>query len=171
MNRGVTDMKYLLIRDEKSVQEVADKAYKKLTPAARKKAEADLVKANPELKSFRAVRKGSIVRIPDIREGGEKNTRNLKDPVEIFAGGVLDSLERLERGLETKFDDLKKHRKNTEATLKAANKELKQYPNGEETSKALSKHLSESKKLDDKNRKQTAEALQKLQKTVAAMDH
>ena len=45
-------MKFLILRNEKSVGDIADKAYKKLSAKARKQAEANLLKANPELKKL-----------------------------------------------------------------------------------------------------------------------
>jgi hypothetical protein len=163
-------MKYLLVRDEKSIQEVADRAYRNLSATERAKAEADLIKANPELKTFRSVDKGYIVRIPDVRDGGEKNDRNLTDPVEVIGDEILDNLKRYEKSLSEKFTDLERQQNTTAEILKAASKELKTQPNGEAAAKTLSKYLSDSKKLNDKKLKLGLEALDKLQKTVKAMN-
>lgn len=163
-------MKYLLVRDEKSIHDVADRAYKNLSAKAREKAEADLVKTNPELKTFKTVNKGFIVRIPEATDGGEKNSRNLVDPVEVFAAQMLVNLKRYDKSLPVKFTDLEQRQNKYAEILKAANKELKTLPNGEAAAKTLNKYLADSKKQNEKKLKLGLDALQKLQKTVATID-
>jgi hypothetical protein len=164
------DMKYLLVRDEKNISDVADRAYTNLSDKARKKAEDDLLKANPELKTFKSVSKGFIVRIPETIDGGEKHKRNLTDPVDAIANEILDNLKRYEKSLGDKFTALEQRQKADTEILKAANKELKTQPNGEAAAKTLSKYLSDSKKLNDKKLKLGLEALEKLQETAQAMN-
>ncbi len=163
-------MRYLLLRNETSVTEVADKAYKGLTAKARKQVEVALLKANPELKKFRTVRKGFIVRIPDIHEGGERNKRNLIDPVENISDEIVENLKVFESTLNEKFDSVDKRQKSITEHLKTANKELGETPKGPEVVKALKKHLADSKKLNEKNKKLGLEALDQLKKATMALN-
>jgi len=64
---------FYFIGNEKSVRDVVDSAYKSLSAKVRKQAEVALLKANSELKTFKSVRKGFIVRIPAILEAGRPN--------------------------------------------------------------------------------------------------
>ncbi|MCF6256956.1 MAG: hypothetical protein L3K25_11785 [Gammaproteobacteria bacterium] len=163
-------MKYLLLRNEKSVRDIADKAYKNLSDKARKQAEAALLKINPELKTFKSVRKGFIVRIPVIPEDSKSNRRNSIDPVENIAHEMSEKLKQFERSLDKKFVDLENRQKDFLQSLKAAGNELKKQPNGVAASKTLQKYVSDSNKLNDKNKKLSISALKKMQKTIATFD-
>ena len=163
-------MKYLVIRNEKSITEVADKVYKNLKPAARKRAEGQILKANPQLKSFRSVRKGYIVRVPEVHELGERESRDLEQPVAPLAMDLQAGLKRYEQSLVEKFDAMDKQHKRIPELLKAANKDLKKIPNGEEAARALKSHITQAKKDSEKQRKLALEALQKLRKTAEAID-
>lgn len=164
-------MRFLLLRNEESVKDVANKAYKGLTAKTRKQAEAALLKSNPELKKFKSVRKGFIVRIPTILEGEKPDHRNSVDPIEEITQELSNSLELFEKSFSKKYSELEIKQKTTIKYLKAANKELKTLPNGEAAAKTLKKHLADSKNINEKNNKLGLEALEILQKTVAAIDH
>jgi len=159
-------MKYLLLRDEQNIHDVADKAYKNLSAEARDQAEAALLKANPELKTFRSVDKGFIVRVPAVHNVGKKDRKNLVNPIEDIAQEMLENLKLLENSLTNKFANLDNRQKAIVENLKAASKELKKQPNGEAVAKALKKHVADSKPLNDKNKRLGLEALKKLQKTA-----
>jgi hypothetical protein len=163
-------MRYLLLRNEKSVTDVAEKAYKGLTVKEREKAEIALLKANPELKKFRSVRKGFIVRVPDIHSGGEKNSKNLVDPVESIADEIVDNLKVFTVSLKEKYISLENRQKTIAEKLKVVNKELKNIPKGEEAGIVLRKHLTASKKLNEKNKNLGLEALDKLKKTAESFN-
>jgi len=152
-------------------ERITEKAYKDLSATARKQAEAALLKANPELKTLRAARKGHIVRIPAIPEGGKPDRRGLVDPIEDIAIEMADNLKLFEKSLSKKFADLEGQQKNFVGTLKAANKELKTYPNGAEAAKTLTKHLAASKKSNDANKELSLDALKKLRKIVEDFDY
>ncbi len=163
-------MKYLLLRNEKSVRDITDKAYKNLSDKARKQAETALLKINPELKTFKSVRKGFIVRIPVIPEDSKSNRRNAIDPIENIAHEMSEKLKQFERSLDKKFIDLEIRQKDFIQSLKAAGKELKSQPNGTAATKILQKHITDSKKQNDKNKKLGIDALKKMQKTIATFD-
>ena len=163
-------MRFLLIRNEKSIRDVADRAYKGLTAKKRQQVEAALLKANPALKTFRSVRKGFIVRVPAIRDGGTENRRNIIDPVADITQELIDDLSLFENSLPKKFSKLEDRQKDTLDKRKAGNKELKKQPSSNKMTKALRKHVAESKKLNVKNKKLVLEALEKLQKAASAFD-
>jgi hypothetical protein len=87
-------------RGEKTVADIADKMYLRLTPKQRKKAEAEILKANPQLNNLRAVPEGAIVRVPDLPELRPKTNRNLENPDTQIADAVSDALT----ALGTRFD-------------------------------------------------------------------
>lgn len=163
-------MKYLILRNEKTISDIADKAYKGLTAKSRKQVEASLLKANPELKKIRSVRKGFIIRVPDIHASGEKNSRNLIDPIEGLASDLEQNLKIFEESLKQKFSNLENRQKGIAEKLKVANKELNKIPNGEEAGKVLRKHLTASKKVNEKNKKLALEALEKLKKSAMSLN-
>ena len=79
-------------RGEKTVGEIADKLYLRLTPKQRETAEAAILKANPQLSDLRAVPKGAVLRVPDIPELRAKTNRNLENPdaqITVMVGEAL----------------------------------------------------------------------------------
>lgn len=163
-------MRYLLLRNEESVKDVTEKAYKGLTAKSRKKAEAALLKINPELKKFKSVRKGFIVRVPDILEGGKPDHRNVVDPVENIIDEISDNLNLFEKSFKKKLSENELKQKTILKNLKLASKELKTLPNGGAAEKTLKKHATDSIKNNDKNTKLAIDALKRLQKTAASFD-
>ncbi|TBW39869.1 hypothetical protein E0E54_01515 [Azotobacter chroococcum] len=55
-------------RGEKSLSELADKLFVRLTPRQREKAEAALLKANPQLAGLSTLRTGTVLQVPDLPE-------------------------------------------------------------------------------------------------------
>lgn len=163
-------MKFLILGNEGSVADIADKAFKGLSAAARKQAEAGLLKLNPELKKEKSIRKGVIVRIPATPTEGKPNRRNSIDPIENIIYEMSGKLDLLEESLTNKFTHLKKRQKNYVGNLKAASKELKTLPNGEASAKALNKYLTDAKATNEKELQLSIEALKALQKTVEDFD-
>lgn len=164
-------MRYLLLNNEKSVSDITDKAYKGLSAQARNKAEAALLKANPELKTASSLRKGLIIRIPATPDGVKADRRSLVDPIEDIALEMSDNLKLFEKSLSKKFALLESQQKRFSENLKAASKELKTYPNGTEAAKTLTRHLAASKKLNKTNKELSLEALKDLRKTVEDFDY
>jgi len=163
-------MQYLLIRNEKNVEEVIDKAYKGLSGTLRKKAKQALLKANPELKTFKTVRKGFMVRVPKTVEGGKPDRRSVVDPLEEIADQASVHLKRFEEVLEEKYSNADKIHTQFTKNLKTANTAIKSHPTGEVIAKALKKHISDSKKSNDKKVNLGKEALEKMQKTLRSFD-
>lgn len=163
-------MRYLIIRNEKTVHDVTDKAYKGLSDKTRKQAEAALLKANPGLKTFKSIRKGSIVNIPSIPDGAKKDSKNLVDPIEDNAQDVLDNIKLSEKTLARKFSKKKEDQEKTLGKIKMASKEFKKIPGGSELEKTLKKNITDSSKTNDKNLERGLDVLKLLQKTVATLE-
>ena len=87
-------------RGEKTVADIADKMYIRLTPKQREKVEAVILKANPQLNDLHTVPEGAIVRVPDLPELRPKTNRNLENPDTQIADAVSDALT----ALDTRFD-------------------------------------------------------------------
>lgn len=85
-------MPFTTFRGEKTVGEIADKVYASLTPKQRDKAEAALLKANPQLKDMPTLRAGAILRVPNLPELRVKTTRDLEHPAAQVAKTVTDAL-------------------------------------------------------------------------------
>jgi hypothetical protein len=158
-------MKYLVLRKEKSIEEIADRVFRKLTPKQRENAEAELLKANPKLKSFRSIRKGYLVRIPEMRASGKKDRRQLVAPETELSDTILSRIQHHEKSLARKFEAAAESQARQAAILKASNRLLKKLPNGDAASKALNKRLAEEKKLHQNNRAQAEKALEQIKKT------
>lgn len=163
-------MKYLLLRNEESIEDVAKTAYKGLTAKSRTQAEAALLKANPELRNFKEVAKGFIVRVPAVRGGEKADRRNLVGPVDDIAHEMLKRLEAFEDSLPSKLSRMEDRHIRTLEKLKDANKELRKQPNSANVAKTLKDHVADSKKIAEKNRKLALKALAKLKGTLATIN-
>lgn len=99
-------------RGEKTVGEIADKLYVRLTPRQRETAEAAILKANPQLSDLRAVPSGTVLRVPDIPELRAKTNRNLENPDAQITAIVGEALSTFSARLD-------EHVRATEADVKA----------------------------------------------------
>lgn len=79
-------------RGEKSVADIADKMYARLTPKQREKATVELLKANPQLKDLSKVASGAVLRIPTLKDIRPKTTRNLENPDVQLAQSTSEAL-------------------------------------------------------------------------------
>lgn len=84
-------------RGEKSIADIADKLFVKLTPKQRKSAEAALLKANPQLRDIDSLRQGSILRVPDLPELRPKAVRSLENPDDQIADDLSVALAEFSR--------------------------------------------------------------------------
>ena len=86
-------------RGERSVSEITEKLFTRLTPAQRAKAETALVKANPQLKNISKLPKGAILRVPDLPELRTKTTRSLENPDDQIVKHITRSLAAFSKHL------------------------------------------------------------------------
>ena len=107
-------------RGEKSVGEIANKIYARLTPKQREKAEAALLKANPQLRKIKSLPKGSILRVPDLPELRTKTVRTLENPDAQIAENVSDALNGFSKRIGAHFDSDNESTKTQITLLKSA---------------------------------------------------
>lgn len=145
-------MAYISIRSEKSISELADKVYSNLSAANRRAAEEALVKENPALKDIRKLKRGTLIRIPDIKNIKRKNTRSVADPDSELLEEYVEQLKAFSTSLEKNHDTRNKEQKATQAVLKKSNitKLINTNPDAKKVAAGLKKHVDE----DIKNRKQ-----------------
>jgi len=107
-------------RGEKSVAEVADKLYVRLTPRQREKAEAAILKANPQLSDIRNVPEGTILRVPDLPELRTKVSRSLENPDAQIAKTLADMLTSYTKELSGRIKNDQEATKSQLTLLKSA---------------------------------------------------
>jgi len=77
---------------------------------------------------------------------------------------MSENLTLFENSLRKKFTDLENRQQNDVKNLKIASSELKKLPNGSTAAKTLNKYVTDSKKINDKNKKLGLEALKNCRK-------
>jgi len=161
-------MAYIPLRTEKSVTELVNKVYSNLADKDRIKAEAAMIKENPALKNFANLKRGTLIRIPEIKNVKRKKTRSVSDP----DGELMeDYLERLEVFSETlaKNNDIKDdEQKETQSILKksAINKLLNEDAEAKKIASDLKKHISEDTKKRKETESQSKKAFSQLKKDL-----
>ena len=79
-------------RGEKSVAEIADVMFERLTPKQREKAEAAILKANPRLNDLSTLPRGAVLKVPDLPELRAKARRAADDPPARIASEIGEAL-------------------------------------------------------------------------------
>ena len=157
-------------RGERSISEIANKKYKRLTPRQREKAEAAILKANPQLKNIRNLRKGSVLRVPDLPELRAKTNRDLDNPEAQVARDLADTL----KSFSEKFAErLKVEQENTKAQsklLKSAKfkREISGKPSLQSLSGAAAKALDARSKSFKERQTNVKAAISQASKDLAA---
>jgi hypothetical protein len=163
-------MKYFLLRDEKSIAEIADKAYKGLSEKERASAETALLKANSNLKSLSKVRKGTIIHVPSISRADSFNKRSVVDPVAQITAFMADHLSKMERAVNDRYNAAEIHLKDTTGKMAELNSVVKGWPVGEENAAQLKKSIDSAQKNIEADKKERLEAVKQLQKAVELLD-
>jgi len=143
-------------RGERTISEIADKLYTRLTPRQRERAEAAILKANPQLGNLRTLRKGAILRVPDLPELRAKTNRNLENPQAHIAKNLAQSLERFSKHIAERFDTELKHTRVQSKLLKSAKfrKDISKVPSMQTLAGEATKALdTRSKKLAEQHKK------------------
>ena len=107
-------------RGERSVSEITNKLFTKLTPLQREKAETALLKANPQLSNIRKLPKGSILRVPDLPELRAKTNRRLENPDDQIVKHITESLDAFGKHMRQQIDSEQKSVKQQTKLLKSA---------------------------------------------------
>ena len=157
-------------RGETSVTEIADKLFVRLTPTQRAKAEAELLKANPQLKNISKVREGAILHIPDIPDLHHTERRDLENPRAQITKDLTSTLDDYAKRLVERTKAEQQASKTQTSLLKSARfkRLLANSPNRQalaaQATKALdarTKDLSERHKAAEKAIKQAIADLDK----------
>ena len=162
-------MRYLVLERETTVSEIAGKAYRDLPTAERRKAEEELVKANPKLKNMANLRAGALIRIPERADAPRLDRRNVVDPVDHLVSDVSDRLEAFLDEFKAGFGAWEKQLKDYPKMIKAAEKHAEEWPEIKAVSADLNKHLKAAKKDNEKNKEMGIDALKKLGEVAAAL--
>ena len=104
-------------RGEKSVADLADKLYVKLTPSQRELAVDAILKANPQLAEIDTVPQGTLLNLPVLPELRTKATRKLENPDDQIVGQLTDALNGYGKHLAAQ-------NKTAQAALKATEQQL-----------------------------------------------
>lgn len=146
-------------RGEKTLADIANKMYVRLTPKQREKAEAEILKANPHLHNLRDLPEGAIIRVPSTPQLRPKINRSLENPDVQIADAVADALTALSSRFDkqtklakTDLEDQISHTKN-----RAIKEVLAQNPELQSALESTAKKLAER-----------AEGLNSRSKTVTA---
>lgn len=107
-------------RGERSVSEITDKLFSRLTPRQREKAESALIKANPQLSNIPELPMGAILRVPDIPELRAKTNRSLENPDDQIVKQITEALDVFGKHISSQVDDEKESVKQQITLLKSA---------------------------------------------------
>ena len=162
-------MKYILLRDEKSLSEIADKAYKGLADKDRASAEQALLKANSNLKSLSGVSKGTMIRVPPLKRAGF-NARSVVDPVQQITAFMSDHLDKMEDAINQRFAREDLYLKDINGKMKEIVKAAKGQPVAEENAAELKKNIASRQKTLDTEKKEGLQSVAKLKKIIDTMD-
>lgn len=143
-------------RGERSVSEITNKLFTKLTPLQREKAETALLKANPQLSNIRKLPKGSILRVPDLPELRAKTNRSLENPDDQIVKQITESLDAFSKHMRQQVASEQKSVKQQTALLKSA--KLKKDISKSEQLQALASDANKalgvrSKNIDERQKK------------------
>lgn len=143
-------MAFVTFRGETSIATLADKLFPGLSPADLKKAEAALLKANPQLNDLNQLEHGTVLRLPRNEDLRPKVNRKLENPDAQVAAILLDALSALTKQLREDFGAAEKE---AEAQLEQLKSEeltqlLRSRPELEEVAKsAVSTQTKRAKEL------------------------
>lgn len=106
-------------RGERNISDIADHLFAKLTDNQRKKVAEQLLKANPQLRDIRKMKKGAILRVPDMPELNAKTTRSLENPGEQMAEVLADALKGFEERVQKQMGEESKNIESQLSLLKS----------------------------------------------------
>jgi phage tail protein X len=158
-------MRLTIIKDEASVADLADRLFAKLTPASRKKFEAAILKANPQLARAGALQPGTVVHLPDIPGLKPRAAEAGRDPVGDVIAGLKEAVDgyrdRLAKNLEAARDDAINQR--TLLAVREVAATIKTTDGAPELAKTLIGALNERRRVAEEQ----AKGLDALFKTIA----
>jgi hypothetical protein len=145
----------VLQNNETSLSALAERIYPNLTDVARKKAEAALARANPQLAAREALRPGTVVTLPDDAELRPRPGTVGKDPVAELLEGLKDAVSAYHDDLVNRLDESITDLTSQEKLLsrKEVLAAIKADPAAGELAKRLAESLQERKKIATEEKK------------------
>lgn len=113
-------MAIAIFRGESSVAEIADKLFVDLDPAQRAKAQAELMKANPQLRNITKLRAGTILHVPVIPELQPRASGAAESPGAQIARDLAQALGDYSKQIDGRFKAAQEDSKAQAALLKSA---------------------------------------------------
>lgn len=161
-------MAYIPLRSEKSVTELVDKVYSNLSAKDRKVAEAAIIKENPTLKNFTNLKRGTLIRIPEVKNIKRKKTRSISDPDGELLDDFMERLEMFSETLAKNNDARDKEQKAAQSILKKAaiSKIINSDPNAKKVASDFKKHMTEDIKKRQEIETDSKKAITKLKNNL-----
>ena len=155
-------------RGERSVSEITDKLYSKLTPLQREKAESALIKANPQLRKIRKLPRGTILHVPDLPELRAKTNRSLENPDDQIVKNIVGALGDFSKHMDKQASIEQKSIKQQTTLLKSAKfkKDTSNLEESQALAKDASKALTARSKNIDARRKKVEESIKQAVKDL-----
>lgn len=162
-------MRYLPLRNEKSVDDITRKLYKNLSGAEKKKVEAALLKSNPKLREFDKLGKGTLIRLPKLSADIERKSRSIFAPNQDLESAVIEGLQEISKNIESSIKQAAADDKQTTAEIKKAafSKAMKADPKAREHADQLKKRIAADNKLNSAKLKAVDSAVKALTKVAS----
>lgn len=160
------------LKAETDVSALADRLYADLTPAARKKAEAALIRANPHLATGKKLQPGLVVNLPDVPGVTVRPAATIgKDPAADLIGGLQEAVTGYREQLAKNSDALQADLDQQEALLKQKDvaAAIKNAPAAQEVAKAFASTLKDRRKAIETNRKSREEIFDQIAKDLGSL--
>lgn len=155
-------------RGEKTVGDIADKLYERLTPTQKAKVEAAILKDNPHLRDPSKVAPGTIVTVPEMAELRPKTSRALENPDALMARHIADAVTAYGQRFESRTKQASADIKDELAVLKNADlkKLLGTAPELRERASQLTRQIDARGKQLQANLKTVDSVLQAMRKEL-----
>jgi len=164
-------MRITTFRGETSVTDLVNRLYSDLDAAKRAKAEAALLKANPQLRGLDSLAPGAVLAVPSVSGVRVKASRDIEYPVEEVADTLASDLKDYGRHLAARHELHEQRLKEQTALLK--DKELKKALRTRPEGEPLLKQIAQATKVrleEVKNeRKGLEEALKQMSKKLGKL--
>ena len=157
-------------RGERSVAEIADNLFNRLTPRQRKKAEAAILEANPQLRDIRTLREGAILHVPALPELRAKASRSLENPEAQIAENLADTLSAFSKRIAEHVNVEQENTRAQSKLLKTTKfkKEISKAPNLQALAVEATKALDTRSKALGERQKRVQEAISQARKDLEA---
>ena len=153
---------------ERTIADIADALFDRLTPRQREKAEAAILKANPQLRDIRTLPAGTLLRVPALPELRAKANRNRENPEADIAENLADTLSTFNKGFADHVTVARRATKAQSALLKSAKfkRAISNAPKLQELAGEATKALNTRSQSFGARQKQVDEAISQALKEL-----